>query len=40
MSNVLANGVIFSSLKHTDPHTGKLVSMHFETGHSVNLIVK
>ena len=45
MSNVLANGVIFSTLKHTDPHTvrgrstlkvEKLVSVHFETGRSAN----
>ena len=49
MSNVLANGVIFSTLKHTDLHTvrgrstlkvGKLVSVHFETGRSANLIAK
>ena len=45
MSNMLANGVIFSTLKHTDPHTnrgrstlkvGKLVSVHSETGRSAN----
>ena len=47
VSNVLANGVIFSTLKHTDPHThtvrgrstlkvGKLVSVHFKTGRSAN----
>ena len=49
MSNVLANGVIFSTLKHTDPRTvrgrstlkvGKLVSVHFETGRSANSIAK
>ena len=49
MSNVLANGVIFFSLKHTDPHivhgrstlkVGKLVSVHFETGRSANSIAK
>ena len=49
LSNVLANGVIFSTLKHTDPHTihsrstlkvGKLVSLHFEMGRSVNSIAK
>ena len=47
MSNVLANGVIFSTLKHTDQHTirgrsplkvGKLVSVRFEMGHSTNSI--
>ena len=38
MSSVLANGVIFSMLKHTDPDgrstlkVGNLVSVHFETG--------
>ena len=45
MSNVLANSVIFSTLKHTDPHTvrgrsnlkvGKLVSVRFKTGRSAN----
>ena len=45
MSNVLGNGVIFSTLKHTDPNivcdrstlkVGKLVSVHFETGCSAN----
>ena len=49
MSNVLANGAIFSTLKHTDPHpvrgrstvkVGKLVSMHFETGRSPNSVAK
>ena len=49
MSNVLANGVIFSTLKQTDPHTvrgrstlkvGTLVSVHFETGRSANSIAK
>ena len=49
MSNVLANGVIFSTLKHTDPHAvcgrsplkvGKSVSVHFETGRSANSIAK
>ena len=49
MSNASANGVIFSTLKHTDPHTvrgrstltvGKLVSVHFETGRSTNSIAK
>ena len=49
MSNVLANCVIFSTLKHTDPHTvcgrstlivGKLVSVHFETGRSATSIAK
>ena len=52
MSNGLANGVIFSrlsTLKHTDPHAvrgrstlkvGKLVSVHFETGRSANLVAK
>ena len=48
-SNVLANGVIFSTLKHADPHTlrgrstlkvGKLVSVHFETSRSANSIAK
>ena len=49
---MLANGAIFSvfsTLKHTDPHTvrgrstlivGKLVSVHFETGRSANSIAK
>ena len=49
MSNVLANGVIFSMLKHTYPHTvrgrstlkvGKLVSVHFETCRSANSVAK
>ena len=49
MSNVLANGVVFSTLKHTDPHTvrgrstlkvGELVSVHFETGRSANFVAK
>ena len=48
-SNVLASGVIFSKLEHTDPDTvrgrstlkvGKLVGVHFETGRSVNSIAK
>ena len=49
MSNVLANGVIFSTLKHKDTHTirgrstlngWKLVSVHFETGRSANSTAK
>ena len=49
MSNVLAKGVIFSTLKHTEQHTvrgrstfkvGKLVSVHFETDRSANSIAK
>ena len=49
MSNVSANGVIFSTLKYTDPHTvhsrstlkvGKLVGVHFETGRSASSIAK
>ena len=49
MSNVLANGIIFSTLKHTDPHTvrgrstlkvAKLASVHLETGRSANSIAK
>ena len=46
ISSVLANGVIFSLLKHTDPNSrstlkvGKLVSVHFETGCSMNSIAK
>ena len=49
MSNVLANGFIFSTLKHTDPHTvrgrstlkvAKLASVHFETGRSANSVAK
>ena len=36
---MLANNVIFNTLKHAD-EVGKLASMHFETGRSTNSIAK